>query len=233
MGRILRTLGFDRVWTGGEGAHLIDEAGERYLDLIGGYGVFAIGRNHPEAIAAIEQVMAANTANLPQLGVSLLPGVLAEELIARSPASVSAMIPANSGTEAVEAAIKVSRAATARSRVLYAEHAFHGLTLGALSLNGNEEFRGGFGPLLEDCEAVEFGDLEALERALAGRRRGRLRGRARAGQGREPAARGLPRRAPSGCAARRARCSCATRCRRASGAPGVFSPASTGTWNRT
>ncbi len=94
--------------------------------------------------------------------------MLAEELIARSPASVSAVIPANSGTEAVEAAIKVSRAATARSRVLYVEHAFHGLTMGALSLNGNEEFRGGFGPLLEDCEAVEFGDLAALERALQG-----------------------------------------------------------------
>ena len=45
------------------------------------------------------------------------------------------------------------------------DHAFHGLTMGALSLNGNEEFRGGFGPLLEDCEAVEFGDLAALERA--------------------------------------------------------------------
>ena len=51
MGRILRTLGFDRVWVGGEGAHLIDSTGERYLDLFGGYGVFAIGRNHPAAIA--------------------------------------------------------------------------------------------------------------------------------------------------------------------------------------
>ena len=65
MGRILRTLGFDRVWTGGEGAHLIDSDGERYLDMFGGYGVFAIGRNHPEAIAAIEEVMAARTGNLP------------------------------------------------------------------------------------------------------------------------------------------------------------------------
>ena len=62
MGRILRTLGFDRVWSGGEGAHLIDSTGERYLDLLGGYGVFAIGRNHPEAIAAIEEVMQARTA---------------------------------------------------------------------------------------------------------------------------------------------------------------------------
>jgi ornithine--oxo-acid transaminase len=166
MGRILRTLGFDKVWVGGEGAHLIDSAGERYLDLFGGYGVFAIGRNHPAAIAAVQEVMAARTGNLPQLGVTLLSGVLAEQLLARAPASVGAMVPANSGTEAVEAAVKIARAATGRGRVLYAEHAFHGLTLGSLSLNGDEHFRTGFGPLLPGCEAVPFGDLDALERAL-------------------------------------------------------------------
>jgi ornithine--oxo-acid transaminase len=167
MGRILRTLGFDKVWRGGEGAHLIDGEGERYLDMFGGYGVFAIGRNHPEAIGALEEVMAARTGNLPQLGVTLLGGVLAEQLLARAPASVGAMVPANSGTEAVEAAIKIARAATGRRRVLYAEHAFHGLTLGALSLNGNAEFRDGFGPLLADCDPVPFGDPDALARELA------------------------------------------------------------------
>jgi acetylornithine/succinyldiaminopimelate/putrescine aminotransferase len=166
MGRILRTLGFDKVWRGGEGAHLIDEAGERYLDLFGGYGVFAIGRNHPEAIAAVRETMAARTANLPQLGVTLLSGVLAEQLLARAPDSLGAMVPANSGTEAVEAAIKIARAATGRPRVLYAEHAFHGLTLGSLSLNGNSEFRDGFGPLLGGCEPVPFGDADALAREL-------------------------------------------------------------------
>ncbi|HTA13161.1 MAG TPA: aspartate aminotransferase family protein [Solirubrobacteraceae bacterium] len=167
MGRILRTLGFDKVWSGGEGAHLIDADGERYLDLFGGYGVFAIGRNHPRAIEAIEQAMAARTGNLPQLGVTLLSGVLAEQLLARAPSSVAAMVPANTGTEAVEAAIKVARAATGRPRVLYADHAFHGLTLGSLSLNGGAEFRDGFGPLLPGCQQVPFGDLDTLERELA------------------------------------------------------------------
>ncbi|HEX3512078.1 MAG TPA: aspartate aminotransferase family protein [Solirubrobacteraceae bacterium] len=166
IGRIVRTLGFDRTWTGGEGAHLIDSEGRRYLDLFGGYGVFAVGRNHPEAIAAVEQVMAARTGNMPQLGATLLSGVLAEALLARAPASVEKMVPANTGTEAVEAAIKIARAATGRGRVLYAEHAFHGLTLGSLSINGNEEFREGFGPLLPGCEPVPFGDLDALGRAL-------------------------------------------------------------------
>src|SRR6516165_4655118 len=166
MGRILRTLGFDRVWRGGEGAHLIDADGTRFLDLIGGYGVFAIGRNHPAAIAAIEEVMAARTGNLPQLGVTLLSGVLAEQLLARAPGSVAAMVPASTGTEAVEAAMKLARAATGRTRVLYAEHAFHGLTMGSLSICGNEEFREGFGPLLPGCDAVPYGDLASLEREL-------------------------------------------------------------------
>jgi ornithine--oxo-acid transaminase len=166
MGRILRTLGFDKVWKGGEGAHLIDSGGERYLDLFGGYGVFAIGRNHPEAIAAIEEVMQARTGNLPQLGVTLLSGVLAEQLLERSPASVGAMVPANTGTEAVEAAIKIARGATGRPRVLFAEHAFHGLTLGSLSINGNDEFRAGFGPFLPGCDPVAFGDLAGLEQQL-------------------------------------------------------------------
>jgi ornithine--oxo-acid transaminase len=166
LGRIVRTLGFDKRWVAGEGAHLIDAEGERYLDLLSGYGVFAIGRNHPEAIAAVRDTMAAHTANLPQLGVTLLSGVLAEQLLARAPGSVAAMVPANSGTEAVEAAIKISRAATGRTRILFAEHAFHGLTLGSLSLNGNDEFRDGFGPLLPGCEAVPFGDIDALHRAL-------------------------------------------------------------------
>jgi ornithine--oxo-acid transaminase len=167
MGRILRTLGFDKTWVGGEGAHLVDADGERYLDLFGGYGVFAIGRNHPEAVAAVQDVMAARTGNLPQLGVALLSGVLAEQLLARAPGSVAAMVPANTGTESVEAAVKIARAATGRGRVLYAAHAFHGLTLGSLSLNGDEIFREGFGPLLPGCDAVPFGDLDALERELA------------------------------------------------------------------
>jgi ornithine--oxo-acid transaminase len=167
LGRIVRTLGFDRDWRRGEGAYLIDAAGDRYLDLLCGYGVFAVGRNHPDVIAAIEDVMSARTPNLPQLGVSLLPGVLAEELLAKAPASVDAMVCANSGTEAVEAAMKLSRAATGRQRILAAEHAFHGLTLGSLSLNGNAEFREGFGPFVQGIDFVPFGDLDALERALA------------------------------------------------------------------
>lgn len=166
MGRILRTLGFDRTWVGGDRTHLIDADGNRYLDLISGYGVFALGRNHPDVIQALEEVMEAHTANLPQMGVTLLSGVLAEQLLARAPSSVAAMVAANTGTESVEAAIKIARAATGRERIVYADHGFHGLTYGSLSINGNEEFREGFGPLLPGCDKVPFGDLDALTRQL-------------------------------------------------------------------
>jgi len=166
LGRIVRTLGFDRDWRHGDGAHLIDADGVRYLDLLCGYGIFAVGRNHPEVIAALEATLHEHTASLPQLGVTALPGILAEQLVNRSPARIEAMVAANSGTESVEAAIKLARASTGRSRILHADHSFHGLTLGSLSLNGNAEFRDGFGPLLADVGSVPFGDLEALRREL-------------------------------------------------------------------
>ncbi len=82
-------------------------------------------------------MLAADTATLPQLGVSTLPGVLAEELIARAPSSLDAVVLTSSGTESVEGAIKLARAAAGRPRILYCERGFHGLTMGSLSVNGN------------------------------------------------------------------------------------------------
>ncbi|MGH2849255.1 MAG: aminotransferase class III-fold pyridoxal phosphate-dependent enzyme, partial [Solirubrobacteraceae bacterium] len=154
LGRIVRTLGFDRDWVRGEGAHLIDADGTRYLDLLCGYGTFAVGRNNPDVIGELHALLDAQSANLPQLGVSVLPGALAKALVERAPERIAAMIPANTGTEAVEAAIKLARAATGRTRIVCAEHAFHGLTMGSLSLNVDENFREGFGPFLPGVSSV-------------------------------------------------------------------------------
>lgn len=162
LGRVVQTLGFDRDWVTGEGAHLIDRNGERYLDLLSGYGVFSLGRNHPYIKSQLQGVLEADTPSLPQLGISTLAGVLGEELIARTPAALEAVVLTSSGTESVEAAIKLARAATRRPRLVYCERGFHGLTLGSLSVNGNEEFRERFGPLLPGCDSVPFGDLDAL-----------------------------------------------------------------------
>jgi ornithine--oxo-acid transaminase len=167
LGRVLRTLGFHREWAYGRGSHLIDSDGNEYLDLLAGYGVFSLGRSHPYVKEQLARVLAADTPNLPQLGVSTLAGVLAERLIALAPESIDAVVLNSSGTEAVEAALKLARAATGRPRVLHCERGFHGLTLGSLSVNGNDEFRERFGPLLPDCDPIPFGDADALERELA------------------------------------------------------------------
>ena len=97
---------------------------------------------------------------------ALLPGLLAEELVARSHPGIERVLFTNSGAEAIESAIKFARAATRRTRILYCDHAFHGLTTGALALNGGHEFRSGFGPLLPGCDMVPFGDTAALAREL-------------------------------------------------------------------
>jgi acetylornithine/succinyldiaminopimelate/putrescine aminotransferase len=97
----------------------------------------------------------------------LTSGLLAEELKKHVPASLDTVYFTNSGTEGIETAIKFARAATGRSRIIYCNHAFHGLTNGSLSLNGEGWFRDGFAPLLPGCDAIDLGDLEALRRELA------------------------------------------------------------------
>src|ERR1700761_2808733 len=167
LGRVLQTLGFDRKWVRGRGSYLIDDEGDEYLDLYAGYGVFSLGRNHPVVRDQLMSVMAAEPANLPQIGVTTLAGVLAEELVSRAPDPIDACVLNSSGTEAVEAALKLSRAATGRPRVLYCDRAFHGLSIGSLSVNGNQEFRERSEPLLPGTEAVPFGDLDALRAQLS------------------------------------------------------------------
>ncbi|HZU40135.1 MAG TPA: aspartate aminotransferase family protein [Solirubrobacteraceae bacterium] len=167
IGSVVQTLGFDRDWAHGRGAYLVDRHGDEYLDLLSGYGVFALGRNHPYVKRSLHEVIDADTPSMPQLGVSTLAGVLAERLLAAAPSSVDAVVLTSSGTESVEGAIKLARAATRRPRLLYLERGFHGLTLGSLSVNGNAEFRERFGPLLPGCDPVPFGDLDALERELS------------------------------------------------------------------
>ena len=166
--RVLQTIGFDVDYVRAEGPYLFDGDGGRYLDLLSGFGVFALGRNHPTVIRALERVLHGQLPGLVQLDVSLLAGLLAERLVARMP-WLERVYFGNSGAEAVEAAIKFSRAATGRSRVVYCAHAYHGLTYGALSLTADGLYRERFEPLLGDCTAVPFDDLAALERALARR----------------------------------------------------------------
>ena len=102
LGRVLQTLGFDREWVRGEGPYLIDNAGESYLDLYAGYGVFGLGRNHPFVKAQLHALLDSDPPSLPQLGVSTLAGLLAQRLVELAPASIDAAVLTSSGTEAVE-----------------------------------------------------------------------------------------------------------------------------------
>jgi ornithine--oxo-acid transaminase len=164
--RVLRTIGFDRTWARAEGQYLYDADGSRFLDLLGGFGMYAVGRNNRRVRAALVEALELETPGMLALGTTLLPGLLAEALVGLAGGRIARCLFTSSGTESVEAALKLGRAATGRTRVLSAEHGFHGLTLGSLSANGNAEFTARFQPLLPDFEQVPFGDLEALEAEL-------------------------------------------------------------------
>ncbi|HYC18354.1 MAG TPA: aspartate aminotransferase family protein [Pseudolabrys sp.] len=169
MVRVLKTIGFDRAYQRGKGQYLYDREGNQYLDLLSGWGVFALGRNHPVVRDVLKKVLDSDFPNLVQMDVSALAGVLAERLLRYVPYLEKAFF-TNSGTEAVEASLKFARGATGRGGIVYCNHAFHGLTYGSLSVNGDETFRAGFGPLLPECFEVPFNDIAALERALASNR---------------------------------------------------------------
>jgi acetylornithine/succinyldiaminopimelate/putrescine aminotransferase len=164
--RALKIIGFNRNYVRGKGAYLWDDAGRQYLDMLAGYGVFNIGRNHPVVKQALQDMMANDCSSLVQMETPLLCGLLARELKARVGYDLDYVYFCSTGAEGVETAIKFARRATGRNRILYASSAFHGLTTGALSLNGSDIFREGFGPL-GDSAKVPFGDVEALQRELA------------------------------------------------------------------
>lgn len=167
MVRVLRTLDFDRTYVRARGAYLYDDRGDAYLDLLSGWGVFAVGHNHPVVAGALREVLESELPSLVQMDASLLAGILAERFVETLPDGLEKVVFANSGSESVEAAIKFARHATGRPGIVYCDHAFHGLTLGSLSLNGDEIFRQGFGPLLPETHRIPFDDLEALERVLS------------------------------------------------------------------
>ena len=105
--KMLRTIGYDRLWSRAEGAYIFDSDGRRFLDMNGGFGMFNAGRNNPRIRQALQDVLDLDTPGSVQLGVSLLPGLLGRELLERMPERIEYCLFTNSGTEAVEAALKL------------------------------------------------------------------------------------------------------------------------------
>ena len=170
--RLLNVLQMDARYERCAGAELFTADGRRILDFLSGYCVHNVGHNHPAIVAALHTELDRCGPAMLQSHVPELAGELAEKLLARAGGRLRKVFFCSSGSEAVEAAIKFSRAATGRAGLLYADGAFHGLTCGALSLMGHPFWRDGFGPLLPETESVPFGDIEAVERKLATRRFG-------------------------------------------------------------
>jgi ornithine--oxo-acid transaminase len=152
------------------GTELFTGNGKRVLDFLSGYCVHNVGHNHPEVVRALQNELQRSGPAMIQTHVADLAGELAEKLCDRASGRLTKSFFCSSGSEGVEAAIKFARAHTRRAGILSAEHAFHGLTCGALSLMSDKFWSEGFGPLLPETSAIPFGDLETLERELRTKR---------------------------------------------------------------
>ena len=168
MAKVLKILGFDPVYVRGQGSHLWDQEGKDYLDMLSGFGVFAVGRSHPKVKDAIRQYLDLDSPNLIKMGTQLLAGLLAQKLVEEyAPPGLDTVFFCNSGAEAVDGALKFAYAFTRRTRVLYCDHGYHGLTLGTLAINGCKEFRTDYESILEGGTEIPFGDSTQLEVELA------------------------------------------------------------------
>ncbi len=164
--RTLKTIGFDRCYVRAEGPYLWDVKGTKYLDMLSGYGVFGLGRNHPDVRQVLQDFMQSDYPSLVKMEAPLLSGLLAQELKKRMPNQLDMVFFTNSGAEGVETAIKYAKCATGKPAIIHCKKSFHGLTYGALSINGDDSFRSGFEPFLPHCRAIAFNDLSALEEEL-------------------------------------------------------------------
>jgi putrescine aminotransferase len=147
------------------GTTIVDHTGKAYLDFAGGYGVFTLGHSHPRVVEAVRRQLDLMSLSGKTMFNAPL-GRLAKRLAELTPGDLRYSFFANSGTEAVEGALKLARAATARKKIVATYDAFHGKTLGGLSVSGREMFQERFRPLLDDVVHVPFGDASALDGVL-------------------------------------------------------------------
>jgi acetylornithine/succinyldiaminopimelate/putrescine aminotransferase/predicted amino acid dehydrogenase len=162
--------GLLKTFVRGQGNELFDADGRAYLDFVAGFGALNLGHNHAAVVRAVQEALLHQAPGFAPAAINPLTAALAAKLVALAPPGLEIVFFCNSGAEAVEAALKLARAASGRTGLLFCERSFHGKSLGALSVTGNPSYQRPFGPLLHDCQAVPFGDEEGLERALETRR---------------------------------------------------------------
>lgn len=165
LARLLRFMGLSAVEREAEGTIVTDSEGKQMIDCVGGYGTFAFGHKHPRIVQAVaDQLQRMPLSSKVMLSQPMAD--LAEKLARITPGDLTYTFVCNSGTEAVEGAIKLARIATGKAKIISMLHSFHGKTLGSLSASGKDLYREPFAPLLEGFVHVPFGDAERLEAVL-------------------------------------------------------------------
>jgi LysW-gamma-L-lysine/LysW-L-ornithine aminotransferase len=149
----------------GEACTLVDGDGREYLDLVSNYGVNVLGHAHPAVTAAITE-QAGRLTNAHQSFGSPVRDDFLKALDALLPGELNRVCFVNSGSESVDVAIKLARAATGRTRIVAMHRGYHGRTYGALSLTAQPSYREPFAPLLPGVSHVAFDDVEALDAVL-------------------------------------------------------------------
>jgi acetylornithine/succinyldiaminopimelate/putrescine aminotransferase len=146
-----------------ENSFLFDTSGKKYIDLISGISVSNVGHRHPKVIAAIHSQLEKYLHVMVYGEYILSPQVkLAEKIISLLPASLNSVYLTNSGSEAIEGAMKLAKRVTARAEIISFENAYHGSTQGALSIMGNEFFKTAFRPLLPATKAIQYNVIDSL-----------------------------------------------------------------------
>jgi len=148
-----------------KGSYIYDTSGKRYLDFIAGVSACTLGHCHPKVIQAIKDQLD-NYLHVMVYGEFIVdPAVQLTKLLASLlPDTLTTTYLTNSGTEAIEGSLKLSRKATGRKEILYAENAYHGNTMGSMSIMGSEDRRKHFEPLIPECKALRFNDENDLEK---------------------------------------------------------------------
>ncbi|MBV9946299.1 MAG: aminotransferase class III-fold pyridoxal phosphate-dependent enzyme [Myxococcales bacterium] len=164
---LLERVGMDKCFVRGEGSLLYDAEGNAYLDAVAGYGAVPFGHNSDSVWQAVNELQRSREPCMVQPSLLAGAGELAEALLRIAPPGLRHVTFANSGTEAVEAAIKACRMASGRLGILSTENGFHGKTLGSLSATGRPFFQEGSGAPARGFRRIPFGDLDALEDELA------------------------------------------------------------------
>lgn len=167
LGRALAQMAMDKSFVRGQGSWLWDDTGRRYLDFLAQYGALPFGFNPPRIWAALNAVRESGEPSFVQPSYLNAAGELAQRLLAVAPPGMAYATFANSGAEAIEAAIKLCRSTTGRHDILSAANGFHGKTLGALSATDKEKYQQPFGAPVEGFRYVPYGNLDALRRALS------------------------------------------------------------------